>query len=120
MTLSQTVSALLASAKILLPFNVLFAAFTFWQANGIGFVLSAIISAWIAYLHLRIDFDRRIFHAFAQGMQPEHFDFALQIMGLQRIKAPTRDLENRAKGAIKLLKYLIYSTFIQLFWLISA
>lgn len=114
--LAQTTAALLAAMRLLLPLNLLFAAYALWHGQWPGVLLML----WLAVLHLRVDFDRRVFAAWARGEStPQDFDQSLHMLGLFRSKGE-RPLDARCRGAIRLCKQMLIATALQcVCWLLG-
>lgn len=107
--LSHTTAALLAAIRLLLPLNLLFAAWALWHGQWLGVVLML----WLALLHVRADFDRRVFAAWACGEStPQDFDLGLQTLGLSRNKGG-RSMEARCRGAMRLCAQILIATVLQ-------
>ncbi|MDO4226595.1 hypothetical protein [Neisseria sp.] len=110
---AQVMAALLESAKVCLPFNLLFTAYGLWQMSGITAALNLLLVLWIVYLHVRIAFDRRIFQAFFSGsLNTTGFDAALADTGLRK-QDTHRSMPSRCRGAVKLWKLLLAATAVQ-------
>lgn len=68
--------------------------------------LAYILFACTVYLHVRLEFDARIFADFAKGyLKPQDFD--TQLAALFRKTAPERTMPQRIQGAFRLYKKLI-------------
>ena len=110
---AQVMAALLESAKVCLPFNLLFTAYGLWQMSGITAALNLLLVLWIVYLHMRIAFDRRIFQAFfSDSLNTTDFDAALAAAGLRK-QDTHRSMPSRCHGAAKLWKLLLVATAVQ-------
>lgn len=115
--LIQTTVGLLRSSVVCLGFNLLFSFFGL-LALVIGDKFDACIhllwSLWIVYLHVRIQFDVYIFKQFDEGLCTQQFDSLLLTLGLSKSKRTTQlSLSERCLGAIKLYRWLLFSTLIQ-------
>lgn len=115
--LIQTTLALLRSSVVCLWFNLLFssfALFTMLIGDKVYAGVHLLLSLWIIYLHIRLQFDRYIFKQFAEGLCAQQFDASLLMLGLRQSKRATRlSLSERCLGAIKLYKWLLFSTLTQ-------
>lgn len=109
---ARVAAALLKSAKVCLPFNVLFTAYGLWQMEGAASVLYMLLTLSVVYLHIRIIFDCLIFQAFSDGLDTAYFDAVLVDTGLRKHGLPHSVL-SRCRGAIKLWKLLLAGTVAQ-------
>lgn len=113
-----TASALLGSAIWLLPFNVLFSAVGIYVTDGEwSVVIPLLLTLWITYLHLRIAFDKAIFQQFSRGLSVKAFDEVLVALKLRKT-TPERGMTERCAGAVRLLKQLAFSTFLQALFIV--
>lgn len=111
--LPQTTAHLLATARYPAVFNTVLFAAALWQGGWL-FILHGILSAILLYLHIRIDFDRRLFTDFAgDRLRPSDFDRCRAELGLGHANSE-RSLQQRCTGALKLWRTLIYLSGIQL------
>ncbi|MDO1509461.1 MULTISPECIES: hypothetical protein [unclassified Neisseria] len=110
--LAQTTAHLLASTRYAAVGNVLLFASAIWNGGYLSAV-QVLLFAVLVYLHLRMDFDRRLFADFASGrLKPENFDECRAVLGLGRA-ANAAEMPQRCLGALKLLKKSICLTAVQ-------
>lgn len=109
----------LASSRYLVWFNAFIFVIAFIGAEDAwGKVIHLLLALILLYLHIRLDFDRRIFADFAQnGLQPEEFDAVLHSWGWLKNRQG-REMQQRVLGAFKLWRYLLWATGIQVGWLV--
>lgn len=110
--LAQTTAHLLASACYAAIGNVVLFASAVWLGGYLSAV-QVLLFAELVYLHLRMDFDRRLFADFASGrLKPEDFDECRTVLGFGRT-ADMAEMSQRCTGAVKLLKKTAFSTGMQ-------
>ena len=111
-----TVAALLATARLCWPMNILLAAVTFWQAQDMWqAAVDAVLLLVLLWLHIRVDFDRRIFTAWQQGVGYEAaFDADLAALGLGH--ARVAGAVERCRGALCWWKRMLWITLAQAVW----
>ncbi|OOF64717.1 hypothetical protein [Rodentibacter sp. Ppn85] len=112
-TTAKTTAHFLITARYLAILNVVLLAISFVTAHYIG--LNAILATGLLYLHIRLEFDRRIFMHMTNFTD---FDRTLLMLGLMK-QTTERDIFQRAKGAIRLWYAALFATLAQLaLWLI--
>lgn len=116
-TAARVTAALLDSAKMCLPFNLLFAAVGCWLMQGWLAVLWLLLALLAAYWHVRTAFDAKLFRHFSDGLlMPEELDKALFDLSLRKQMAE-RNMPSRCRGAVGLWKRLLMLTAVQGVWL---
>lgn len=115
MTVSARVTAnLLTTGRYVAVSNLVFFALAVQLGNG-WLLCQIFLAALLLYLHIRVYFDRLLFIDLAyHHLNLEELDQTLKELYLQKT-VENRPLAERAKGAIKLWKYLLYATAVQLF-----
>lgn len=110
--LPHTAARLFAAARPVGAFNLLLAASAWWQGGGWS-AAHTVLALPLLYLHVRLDFDRRLFEDFAQGrLTPEDFDRCRSELGLGAAPAG-RSMRSRCQSALKLWRGLIGLTLVQ-------
>lgn len=104
----------LASGRYIVWFNAFIFVVAFIMSEGAWCkVLHLLLALILLYLHIRLDFDRRIFADFAKNrFKPEEFDAVLDSWGWLRNRQ-SREMQQRVAGALKLWRYLLWATGIQ-------
>lgn len=112
-TVAQTTAHFLATARYMAVLNVALLVVALLTARYVS--LNTLLAAGLLYLHIRLEFDQRIF---AHTKNFDEFDRTLQALGLVKQTAE-RDIIQRAKGAIRLWYAALFATLAQLaLWLI--
>ena len=113
--LAQTTAHLLASARHMAAGNALL----FVSAICLGghwAAVQVLLFVVLLYLHIRMDFDRRLFLEFAIlascHLRPEDFDACRVALGLGQ-PANGAEMQQRCAGAVKLLKRAAFCTALQ-------
>lgn len=110
---AQTTAHFLATARYMAVLNVALLLTNLITAHNIG--LNIVLAIGLLYLHIRLEFDQRIF---AHTQNFADFDRTLQALGLVK-QTTERDIVQRAKGAIRLWYWAFFTTLAQLaLWLI--
>ncbi|MCP2041749.1 hypothetical protein L1281_002365 [Neisseria sp. HSC-16F19] len=113
-----TTASLLATTWLCLPFNILLAAAALWQGAGLWQTgITVVLALAVLWLHIRVDFDRRVFAAWQAGQgDADRFDADLQLLGLGRPGG--RTATERCRGALRWWKRLLWATVAQGVWLL--
>lgn len=116
----MTTATLLTTARVCLPFNVLLAAAALWRETAPWAVaVSVLLILLVLWLHVRVDFDRRILSAWqAGGGGAEDFDEDMQALGLG--KPRSADALTRCRGALRWWKRMLWATLAQGLWLLCV
>ncbi|TGY48168.1 hypothetical protein E5343_10485 [Rodentibacter caecimuris] len=112
-TAAKTTAHFLITARYLAVLNTVLLTISLATEHHIG--LNVILATGLLYLHIRLEFDQRIF------MHTKNFvDFDRTLLALGLVKQTTeRDIFQRAKGAICLWYAALFATLVQLaLWLI--
>lgn len=111
--LAQTAAHFLATARYLAVLNVALLTVSLVCTHYIG--LNLLLACALLYLHIRLDFDQRIF---ASTENFAEFDRTLLALGFAK-QTRERSVAERAKGAIRLWYRTLFATVAQLgLWLI--
>ncbi|OOF43230.1 hypothetical protein BKK49_00870 [Rodentibacter rarus] len=112
-TVAKTIAHFLITARYLAVLNIVLLAISFITTHYIG--LNTVLTAGLLYLHIRLEFDQRIF---MHTTNFTDFDRTLFMLGLVK-QTVTRDIFQRGKGAIRLWYTALSLTLAQLvLWLI--
>ena len=117
--LARTTATWLASARVCMPFNLLFAAFGWWGLAGAWRWPALLLLLYAGYLHVRLAVDRPLFEAFAAGWLPADFDAARRTLG-ESGGTPQRSMLSRSRGALSLWRQLLALTALQGCCLLAA
>ncbi len=112
-TTIKTTAHFLATARYMAVLNLVLLIASLIKEHCVVFNL--LLAVALLYLHLRLDFDQRIF---ANSQNFNEFDRTLVILGLLK-QTKERSVIERAKGAIRLWYRALFATLAQLgLWLI--
>ncbi len=123
---ARTAAALCVASRCIAVGSVALLSFALWWLyadaatnvpRGIALSLAALAGAAQIYLWLRIEFDRRIFEAFASAdaTAPARFDQSLPLLGLRNGAQSERTMLDRARGLASLVRlsgYLLAMQFL--------
>lgn len=107
-TVAQTTADFLATARYIAVLNLALLIASLLATHCVG--LNILLAIGLLYLHIRLEFDQRIF---AHTQNFADFDRTLLALGLVK-QINERDMIQRAKGAIRLWYWAFFTTLAQL------